>query len=78
MSEFTERSYTSCVLRCAERRFCAAINYKDNIEGSGHNCQLTNTTEPEFDETVSEKEKVWTFRKVDVDRSLAVNILAFL
>ena len=71
MGEFKENLYDLCGLLCAETRFCAAINYKDEAEGKENNCQLTNTTEHKFDENASEKEKVWTFRKIDVDRSPA-------
>jgi hypothetical protein len=74
MTECRENDYTLCALRCAETRFCAAINYKDGAEENENNCQLTNTTKQKFDENASAKEKVWTFRKINVDRSLAVNI----
>jgi hypothetical protein len=74
MAEFTGTFYTLCVLHCAERRFCTAINYKDSTEGNEPNCQLTNTTKHKFDETASEKEKTWTFRKIDIDRTPMVNI----
>ncbi len=74
MHEYTERVYTLCGLHCAETRFCAAINYKEKVEGNEKNCQLTNTTEHKFDENASEKEKFWTFRRVRVDRSIMVNI----
>ena len=73
MGEFKENFYDLCGLLCAETRFCVAINYKDEAEGEENNCQLTNTTEHRFDEKAKEKEKVWTFRKIDVDRSPAVN-----
>ncbi len=73
MHEYTERDYTLCGLRCAETRFCAAINYKDKVERNEINCQLTNTTEHIFDGNNGEKEKVWTFRRVHVDRRLMVN-----
>ena len=72
MGEFKENLYDLCGLLCAETRFCVAINYKDGAEGKENNCQLTNTTEHIFDANVSKKEKVWTFRKIDVDRSPAV------
>ena len=74
MAECRENDYTLCALRCAQTRFCAAINYKDGAEGNENNCQLTNTTKPKFDKNASAKEKVWTFRKINVDRRLAVNI----
>ena len=74
MGEFRENLYDFCKHRCAETRFCAAINYKDGAEGNEINCQLTNTTKQKFDENASAKEKVWTFRRINVDRSLAVNI----
>ena len=37
------------------------------------NCQLTNTTKHKFDENAETKDKVWTFRKVNADRSLLVS-----
>ena len=73
MAEYKENIYIFCVLHCAETRFCVAINYKEKAEEDERNCQLTNTTEQKFDENASEKEKVWTFRRIDVDRSQAVN-----
>ena len=73
MAEYKGNFYTLCVLHCAETRFCVAINFKEKVEENEINCQLTNTTEPKFDENASEKEKVWTFRRINVDRSLAVN-----
>ena len=73
MGEFKEIDYHYCGLSCAETRFCVAINYKDRV-GDEPNCQLTNTTENQFDKNASEKEKVWTFRRVNVDRNPAVNI----
>ncbi len=74
MQEYKERAYALCGLRCAQTRFCAAINYKDNVERNEMNCQLTNTTEDKFDENASQKEKVWTFRRVRVDKRLMVKI----
>ncbi len=74
MHESTKGVYTHCGLRCAETRFCAAINYKDKVKGNERNCQLTNTTEHKFDENASQKENVWTFRRVHVDKSLMVKV----
>ena len=73
MAEYLGTFYTLCVLHCAETRFCVAINFKEKAEENENNCQLTNTTKQKFDENASEKEKVWTFRRINVDRSLAVN-----
>ena len=74
MEECRKNSYAFCGLRCAQTRFCVAINFKEKAEENENNCQLTNTTEQKFDENAPhEEEKVWTFRKIDVDRSLAVN-----
>ncbi|CAB4041121.1 Hypothetical predicted protein, partial [Paramuricea clavata] len=70
IAEYTESVYKLCGLRCAGNRFCAAINFKDGVEEKEHNCQLTNTTQPKFDENSRGKEKVWTLRSVDVDRSM--------
>ena len=72
MDEITVDDYKICALRCAERRFCVAINYKNKVEGSEVNCQLTNTTEPKFEKNANEEKKVWTFRKVSLDRSQLV------
>ena len=63
-----------CVHHCAVHRFCVAINYKEKLEENTPNCQLTNTTIQKFDENASKKDNVWTFRKVDADRSLVVSI----
>jgi hypothetical protein len=74
IAEYTESVYTLCGLHCAASRFCAAMNFKEKVEGNEHNCQLTNTTQPKFNEHRSEEEKIWTFRRVDVDRSMMVSI----
>ena len=75
IAEYTESVYTLCGLRCAANRFCAAINFKEKVVGKEHNCQLTNTIQPKFaDENSSEKKKVWTFRRVNVDRSMMVSL----
>ena len=73
MAEYRINFYAFCGLRCAETRFCVAINFKEKAEKHENNCQLTNTTEQKFDESAPEEEKVWTFRRIDVDRSPAVN-----
>ena len=73
MAEYGQNSYAICGLRCVETRFCVAINFKEKAAENEINCQLTNTTEQKFDENASEEEKVWTFRRIDVDRSQAVN-----
>ena len=67
-----ENHYMGCVLRCAVHRFCVAINYKEKVKENEPNCQMTNTTEHTFDENASKEDRVWTFRKVNVDRSLLV------
>ncbi|XP_028411616.1 lactadherin-like [Dendronephthya gigantea] len=59
-----------CELQCAEHRFCVAYNYKKKADEKKFNCQLTNTTEHKFDEhEVGKEEQVWTFYKINVDRS---------
>ncbi|XP_028411604.1 EGF-like repeat and discoidin I-like domain-containing protein 3 [Dendronephthya gigantea] len=59
-----------CELQCAVNRFCVAYNYKKKVDGKGLNCQLTNTTEHKFDkQEVTKEEQVWTFYKINVDRS---------
>ena len=63
-----------CVLECAVHRFCVAINYKEKVNGNEPNCQLTNTTEQTFYENASKEDRVWTFKKVNVDRSQVVSI----
>ena len=73
MAEHRGTFYTLCVLHCAETRFCVAINFKEKAEENEINCQLTNTTEQTFDKNAPEEEKVWTFRRINVDRSQAVN-----
>ena len=73
MAEYKINFYTLCGLRCAEKRFCVAINFKEKAKDNENNCQLTNTTEQKFDENAPKQEKVWTFRRIDVDRNLAVN-----
>ena len=73
IEESTQPVYTLCGHLCVVHRFCVAINYKEKVNGNGPNCQLTNTTEHKFDENATAKDKVWTFRKVNADRSLLVN-----
>ena len=65
-----------CALECAVHRFCAAINYKEKVKGNEPNCQMTNMTKQTFDENASKEDRVWTFRKVNVDRSQVVSIIA--
>ena len=74
MEEITETvgDYKICALRCAERRFCVAINYNNKVEAGEVNCQLTNTTEPKFEEIAAEEKTAWTFRKISLDRSQLV------
>ena len=74
MEEITETfdDYKICALRCAERRFCVAINYKNNVENNEASCQLTNTTEPKFEENAGAEDTGWRFRKVSLDRSQLV------
>jgi hypothetical protein len=74
IAEFTEPNFILCVHHCAVHRFCVAINYKKKVEENKPNCQLTNTTKQKFDENASKKDKVWTFRKVDADKSLLVSV----
>ena len=73
MVEYRTNIYTICGLRCAETRFCVAINFKEKAEDNEMNCQLTNTTEHKFDKNAPDEEKVWTFRRINVDRGQAVN-----
>ena len=49
------------------------MNYKEKAGWSEWNCQLTNTTEQKFDNSVSKRERVWMFIKVNVDRSQVVS-----
>ena len=72
IAQFTEPVYTLCAHQCAVHRFCVAINYKEKLGENEPNCQLTNTTKHKFDENTKKKDRVWTFRKVNVDRSLLV------
>ena len=74
ITESAERVYTICAASCVMHRFCTAINYKENAKDNEINCQLTNTTEHKFDKNTSKQDRVWTFRKVNVDRSLLVSI----
>lgn len=74
IAESTEHVYTTCAASCAVHRFCTGINYKENAKENEMNCQLTNTTQHKFDENASKKDRVWTFRKVNVVRSLLVSI----
>ncbi|CAB4022465.1 fibropellin-1-like isoform X1, partial [Paramuricea clavata] len=69
IAESRETSYEFCGLKCAENRFCVAVNYKKKAGWNESNCQLTNSTARKFDNISSEKERVWTFIKVNVDRS---------
>ena len=75
IAELTEQDHMGCVLECAVHRFCVAINYREKVEGNEPNCQLTNTTEPTFDDNASGEDRVWTFQKVNVDRSQVVSII---
>ena len=77
IAEFTESIYALCAHHCAAHRFCVATNYKRN-DGKEPNCQLTNTTKPKFEENAEKKDKIWTFQKVTVDRSMLVSISTFL
>ena len=65
-----------CVLACAVHRFCVAINYKEKVKANEPNCQMSSTTEHTFDENASKEDRVWTFRKVNVDRSQVASIIA--
>ena len=76
IAELTEQDCMGCVLECAVHRFCVAINYREKVKGNEPNCQMTNTTEQTFEENASKEDSVWTFRKVNVDRSQVVSILA--
>ena len=77
--QLREPTYEVCGLNCAENRFCVAFNYKEKSEGNEWNCQLTNTTQHKFDNNASEKKRVWTFIKDNVDRSQVVrNYIYFL
>ena len=73
IEESTQPVYTLCGHFCVVHRFCVAINYKEKVNGNEPNCQLTNTTEHKFDKNATAKDKVWTFRKVNADRSLLVS-----
>ena len=73
IEERTQPVYTLCGHLCVVHRFCVAINYKENVNGNEPNCQLTNTTKHKFDENAETEDKVWTFRKVNADRSLLVS-----
>ena len=74
IAESREEDHTDCALKCAVHRFCVAINYKEKVKGNKLNCQMTNTTKHTFDEYASKEERVWTFRKVNIDRSQVVSI----
>ena len=78
MAEFMESIYALCAHQCAAHRFCVAINYKKYVDEKTPNCQLTNTTKPMFDQNVEQKNKIWTFQKINVDRSMLVRISTFL
>ena len=73
IDESTQPVYQLCGHLCAAHRFCVAVNYKEIVSGNEPNCQLTNTTEQEFNENGKTKDKVWTFQEVDADRSLLVS-----
>jgi hypothetical protein len=73
IAESRETSYEFCGLKCAENRFCVAVNYKKQAAWNESNCQLTNSTARKFGNLSSEKERVWTFIKVNVDRSQVVS-----
>ena len=66
--------YTLCAHQCAVHRFCVAINYKEIADENEPNCQLTNTTKHNFDESVNKTDGVWTFRLVSTGRSLMVRV----
>ena len=75
IGEFTEEVSIFCELQCAIHRFCVAYNYKKKVDETELNCQLTNTTKHKFDEhEVTKEEQVWTFYKINVDRSQFVRI----
>ena len=73
IEESPQPVYTLCGHLCVVHRFCVAINYKEKVNGNEPNCQLTNTTEHKFDKNATAKDNVWTFRKVNADRSLLVS-----
>ena len=73
IDENRQTDYKMCGHHCAVHRFCVAINYKENVTGNETNCQLTNTTNPKFEENAEKKDKVWTFRKVKADKSMLVS-----
>ena len=77
-AEFMESIYALCAHQCAAHRFCVAINYKKYVDEKTPNCQLTNTTKPMFEQNVEQKNKIWTFQKINVDRSMLVRISTFL
>ena len=74
IEESSQPVYTLCGHLCVVHRFCVAINYKEKVNSNEPNCQLTNTTKHKFDENAKTKDKLWTFRKVNADRSLLVSI----
>ena len=73
-----ESTHPLCLHHCALHRFCIAINYKKHVDEKRPNCQLTNTTKPKFEENAQEKDKIWTFQKVVVDRRELVGISTIL
>ena len=73
IDESKQPGYKMCGHHCAVHRFCVAINYKENDNGSEPNCQLTNITNHTFNEKARKKDKIGTFRKVKADRSLLVS-----
>ena len=73
IAQFREPTYEFCGLKCADNRFCVAMNYKEKSESNEWNCQLTNMTEQNLDNNAVKKERVWTFIKFNVDRSQAVS-----
>ena len=73
IEESSQPVYTLCGHLCVVHRFCVAINYMEKVNGNEPNCQLTNTTKHKFAENAKTEDKVWTFRKVNADRSLLVS-----
>ena len=73
IEESTQPVYTLCGHLCVAHRFCVAINYKEKVNSNEANCQLTNTTKHKFEENAKAKDKLWSFRKVNADRSLLVS-----
>ncbi len=63
ISESSVLSWLDCAISCLEKRFCAAYNFKKNLNKNEINCQLTHNAEYKF-RRQSAEDNDWTLCQV--------------